>query len=87
MTGKWPDDWALTRGELERIRGKDLRPVLPPGRAGRIDPPKGHGTRGRYQNGCRCDWCKAANRDYIRERRAKGLEKHWREARRERGEQ
>lgn len=30
-----------------------------------------HGTRHRYVNGCRCDDCKAANREYERDRRAR----------------
>jgi hypothetical protein len=29
-----------------------------------------HGSRTGYQNGCRCDSCKGANADYIRQSRA-----------------
>ena len=38
-----------------------------------------HGTTTRYQRGkCRCDACKAAQRDYIRNYRRRGRDK-WRE--------
>ena len=32
-----------------------------------------HGTRARYQKGCRCEDCTAADRNYKRARRARGL--------------
>ena len=56
---------ALTRGDLERIRGKDLRPVLPPEPKRRTTAPKGHGNRYRWLKGCRCSWCRAAYDDYL----------------------
>ena len=34
----------------------------------RISPPK-HGTRSKYNSGCKCDACKKANRDYEYDRR------------------
>ncbi len=33
-------------------------------------PTSEHGTRARYVRGCRCDPCRAANRDYMRARRS-----------------
>lgn len=36
--------------------------------------PSPHGTRSRYNKGCRCATCTRANRDYLeRWRRAKGM--------------
>lgn len=39
-----------------------------------MEPPKrrlpDHGTRRRYQSGCRCEACRAANTGYLRNRNA-----------------
>lgn len=60
-------DYALTHGEHHGIWGGKSERERRKLRAGRRQAPR-HGTRSRYQTGCRCDDCRAANTAYSRDR-------------------
>ena len=65
---------ALTRADLIRIRGPELRPVLPPDPVKRTGPPRGHGSHYAWARGCRCAWCVTATKAYrARQTEAKRL--------------
>ncbi len=58
------DEWNALMAGYRRRRGQKPRPE------GWGDLSKNHGTRSRYNSGCRCEPCRQANRDYARRRYA-----------------
>jgi hypothetical protein len=67
---------AIDSGDLDGVRGGKVPPELyeitGKRRVGqrRGRPQRaGHGTRGKYVNGCRCEPCTAANRQYVHDHR------------------
>lgn len=55
------EEWATAQRNYRRSRGakpKEERKLQK----------DNHGTRSRYKSGCRCEDCRAANRQYARER-------------------
>lgn len=58
-------EWATVVKVYRRRKGQKPRPE------GWGDMSKNHGTRSRYTSGCRCEKCRAANREYARKQYAK----------------
>ena len=65
---------ALTREDLVRIRGPELRPVPKPEPTKRSGAPRGHGSHYAWARGCRCAWCVTATKEYrVRQLEARRL--------------